>query len=231
MRYQEYLDIVLGRCRTLTFLDPETKQVDAAEVELATQMSLLEISDGWDLDTFIRLNTDMGTTVAGVTHYALPSDFGRLRIPRDEDESGIYLRNPHSTQPVPLRYRDHEDWFRKQTTTQSQPSYFTISHNAVLLLDPPPDSNGGVDYTIQGVYIRSIESLDLNDQLLVTHPTALIATTLARLAIDKGAAQGAVLVAERDKQLSKLVNNQARVRQQFRPRHFTERGLRRWRMH
>jgi hypothetical protein len=231
MRYQEYLDIVLGRCRTLTFLDPETKQVDAAEVELATYMALLEINDGWDLDTFIIVNENMGVTQEGLTRYALPADFGRLRVPRDKDEAGIFLTGPDDTQPVPLDYRDHEDWFRKKTTTQSRPSYFTISGNDTLLLDPPPDDNGGDNYIIQGVYIKSLTSLDGNDSLMVSHPTALIASTLARLAIDKGAAQGAILVAERDKQLSKLVNNQARARQQFRPRHFTERGLRRWRMH
>lgn len=229
MRYQQFLDIVVGRCRTLTFIDPDTKQVDTAEVELAAYMALLEISDGWDFDFLTVIDEEIARTVQGVTRYPLPPDFGRLRVPRDENESGMYLRSEGDIQPIPLRYRDHEDWYRKQTTTQSRPHYFTISGNDHLLIDPPPDSNGGRGYIVQGTYMRSFESLDGDDPLLVTHPTALITATLARLAIDKGATNAAALATERDRALSKLATNQARIRQQFRPRHYIERGLRRWR--
>lgn len=229
MRYQQFLDIVLGRARTLTFLDPETRQPDAAEVELAAYMAILEINDGWDFDFYWRVNENMATTVQGVTTYSLPGDFGRLRVPRDENESGFFTNaGEFDATPYPLRYRDLEDWFRHKTANQSRPYYFTISGDQ-LLIDPPPDTNGGSNYTIQGAYIMRLDALDGDDPILITHPTALIAATLARLALDKNAAQAAALVAERNTALSKLVANQARIRQQFRPRYISERGLSRWR--
>lgn len=229
VRYQQFLDIVLGRARTLTFLDPETRQPDAAEVELAAFMAVLEINDGWDFDFYLVANENMAVTEQGVTAYPLPGNFGRLRVPRDENESGFFTNaGEFDATPYPLRYRDLEDWFRLKTVNQSRPYYFTISGDQ-LLIDPPPDTNGDLNYILQGTYIANPAILDGDDPLLVTHPTALIAATLARLALDKNASQAAALAAERNTALSKLVNNQARTRQQFRPRYISERGLSRWR--
>lgn len=217
MRYQQFLDIVLGRCRSLTFLDPETSQVDTAEVELAAYNALLDIADGWEFDTFMVINENIAKTVAGLARYPLPSDFGRLRVPKEEDDSGIYIQVDPGYSPTDLYYRDHDEWFDRRAVEQnSTPVYFSISGNDTLLLDPTPDDNRGRNYTIQGVYVRRITALDGDDPILVSHPTALINATLARLAVDKRAEQAAALVAERNVSLSKMVNNQARTRQNFR---------------
>ena len=226
MRYQRFLDIVLGRARTLRFEDPDTKQVDAAEVELAAYYALLWIVDGWDLDIFTTFDDAIATTTAGKRDYKLPSDFARLQVPRDKRESGIFLLTTSGQQPNPLFYRDYDDWYRRRSTTNGTPSYFVIQDNDTLLLDPPPDDNGGSNYTIQGVYIREVDQLDDNDPILVSHPTALIELTLAQLAEDKGATQRVELRNKANSSVSRLVNNQARIRQRFRPRHLNERSLR-----
>lgn len=226
MRYEQFLNVVLGRARMLGFIDSETQQVDAAEVELAAYQALLDIADGWDLDTFTVINDHMGLTSAGERNYPLPSDFGRLLAPKDENESGIYILVTANNTPTPLCYRDPEDWFRHRVTTNSTPAFFTITHNDTLQLDPPPDTNGGSNYTLQGVYVRRVDALDDDETLLVSHPTALIAGTLARLALDKNAPQAVALITERDTALSKLVNNQARTRQHFRRRHGEHRARR-----
>lgn len=215
MTYQTYLDIVLGRCRTLKFLSEET-QVDAGEVELATYSALLELADGWDLDTFTVVNDAIATTTTGVRQYPLPGDFGRLPVPRQRHESGLFIATSSTGTPVPLIYRMADEFLRLRSTTNATPVWFTISENTYILLDPPPDSNSSVHYTIMGVYIKRLDALDGNDNILVSHPTALIAATLARLAIDKGAVQAQALVAEKNVQVSKLVNNSSRMRQAFR---------------
>jgi hypothetical protein len=227
MRYQQFLDVVLGRCRSLGFVDPETNQVNAGEVELAAYQSILDIVDGWDLDAFTVINEQIATTATGVRDYPLPGDFGRLMIPREDVEPGIFILTSSTASPTPMRYRDPEEWFRVRTTNNGQPSHFTIVGNDYLRVDPPPDDNGGSNYTLQGTYIKRFDVLDDDDPILVSHPTALIATTLARVAIDRGAPQANVLIAESARGLSKLVNNQSRVRQQFRSRYNQERSMRR----
>lgn len=228
MQYQEFLDIVLGRARTLKFLDPDTAQVDGAEVELAAHHALQELCDGWELDAFMAVNEQIAITASGVTAYPLPGNFGRLRTPKDADESGLFLRSREEESPNQLWYRDAEDWYRNATSNRSRPGYFMIS-GSTLYLDPPPDSNGGNNYIVQGVYVRKIEQMDGSDPILVSHPSALIDATLARLAVDKGAAQAQTLVAERERSIMRLINNQSRQRQQFRQRYLLERSLRGWR--
>ena len=229
MRYQQFLDIVLGRCRSLTFLDANTRQVDAGEVELAAYNAILDINDGWDLDFFTVINDRIAVTTTGEPSYAVPGDFGRLLAPNEDNETGIFILTTSDASPTPIRYREHTEWYRRQSPSTGQPSHFTINNNDTLVLDPTPDSNADVHYIIQGTYIKNIESFGADDALLVSHPTALIAATLERLAIDRGATQTPVLIAESNRQKSKLVNSQARIRQLFRPRFSTERRLRRGR--
>ena len=228
MQYQEFLDIVLGRARTLKFLDPDTAQVDGAECELAAHHALQELCDGWELDAFMVINDSIAITSEGVTTYPLPGNFGRLRTPRDADESGLFLRSREEESPNQLWYRDAEDWYRNATTSRSRPGYFMIS-GSTLHLDPPPDANGGNNYIVQGIYVRKIEQMDGNDPILISHPSALIDATLARLAVDKGSSQAQTLIAERERSIMRLINNQSRIKQQFRQRYLLERSLRGWR--
>jgi hypothetical protein len=228
MRYQAFLDLCLARARTMRFADPEMQHVDVAEIEAAAYNELLALCDEYDLDAFTVTRTvddPIAVTSEGVTDYPLPGDFGRRITPKDDRETGIYLLTSSTAIPTTLRYRDPEDLYRKRVTTTGQPSWFTLSGNT-LRLDPPPDDNSEANYTITGVYIRRVEPLDGDEPLLISHPTALIAATLYRLAADKGAAQAGALLTERTRAFVKLVNGQARIRQQFRPRHWTEPSMR-----
>ena len=217
MQYTTFLDIVAGRCRTLTWLDSESKQVDVGEIELAAYAALLEISDSLDLQSFQVVNDHIATTQAGTRIYALPGDFGRLIVPRQDNESGLFIGRG-TEQPTALRWRSAEEFVRLRQSEPGQPVWFTFSDNAYILLDPPPDSNGGSNYTLSGVYIKRVEALDGNANILVSHPTALIAATLARLALDKNAAQAPALVAEKTAALTRLANHHSRVMQKFQPR-------------
>ena len=162
-------------------------------------------------------------TQPGARSCPLPDDFGRLLHTRDEvtpglpgpGSSGLFVRGSTTDRPLPLQYRETLAFRQLRTLTHSRPQYFTFAQEGgqrTLVLDPPPDTNAGTNYTGEGVYIARVERPDLEDQVLLDEPTVIVAGVLAQIAGDRGLTQAQSLTAEYRMLLSAMVNNQARQR-------------------
>lgn len=214
MIYSDLLDLVLIRTRRLRLGD------DAVEMESAIYDTLLWFSNTWDLDAFMRLNDAMFLTSTSVETYPLPSDFGRLLHPvkpnsSDEPLSGLYIYDGSSN--LQLSYKHPLEWNDLDRTTTGAPGSFTIM-GRTLYLNPLPDANGTSAYRGRGQYIKAIERFDLDDEVTLDHPHVLVSQTLFRLASDMpdmSANTLTLLAREANRDLTALVNDQARTRQQY----------------
>ena len=213
MRWVDLADMLEGRAKRLGIPD------DAADLLLAAWNVLSNMTDTYDLPSFMVQNDAMFQTLPGHTSYPLPEDFGRLLGTTDQlylgasgetGQSGIFLVGG-TDKPFPLPFREAIAFRNQATLEWNKPQHFTLAGRRIVL-DPPPDANKGANYIAQGVYMASVlrPDLDLEGEILLNEPTALVAATLYQVASDRGLPQAAALEKEHTAMLSAVVNNAAR---------------------
>ena len=215
MQYSDLLDITLQRARRLNLGEAVVNELEAAMYD-----TLVWLAGIYDLDSFIKLNDAMWLTSTSVETYPLPSDFGRLLHPvkpnsSDEPFSGLYAYD--GTSLLLLSYQHPLEWNDLDRTTTGPPSRFTIM-GRTLYLNPLPDANGTNAYRGRGQYIKAVERFDLDEEVILDHPHMLVSQTLFRVAgdtPDMPANTLTLLAREANRDLTALVNDQARTRQQY----------------
>ena len=229
MELNQIVDAITVRAHRMGLRDPESGRVDTAEVESALRDVLQELAGGWDFDAFVVINEAMFTTAVGKRDYALPRNFSRLISPKEEDQWqedwGMYLYD--GTSDHILYRKNTQEFFRDRTATNGRPSWFTISEGA-MHLDPPPDNNGTNNnsaYTGRGVYVKSVDVIELNDLLYLPNPHALVDATLAVMATMWGHASASLLEGLKSRAIMRMVNQQQRVQRPQRYDKWTQRGM------
>lgn len=197
LRYRDLLDILIGRAERLGLVDPDTNKADAAELELYLFQALLDIVEVHDLDTYMVNNLSLTLTVEGQPDYPMPDDYGRLIMPRSQQKRGIYLFN--GVKNVDLDYVDPNSFARQTPSVPAIPTQFTVMRRT-LWLYPSPDAA----YGIRGLYIDRVGRPDLDDDVLLSYPTALINETLFLFASDMNRLTQS-LAATRTEGLARLV--------------------------
>ncbi len=213
MRGRLVLDLILARASSLGLTTAAGGAVDAASVELTLLYTLQTLAETFDFDLLTVISDPLLATQTDERQYALPPDFGRLMTPHDDLESGLFLDD--GTNEHPLRYRDPITFRQEQTTTSQRPAYFTIVHGPALRLDPPPDSNSNAGYTITGVYIRTVDVSILEEDVPMFQTGCLVDMVLGTLAMDHGHANAALYLQRGEQARGRLINTNARMRQQF----------------
>jgi hypothetical protein len=213
MHCRTVVDWILGRCQELGLTSEESGQVDAAAVELALLQVLQSVADSWNIDGLTVIADPMFVTHTGQRSYPLPEDFGRFITPRDAHESGVLLSD--GTHEWPLHYREPFHFRREWSTTATRPAYFTLTGGGTLQLDPPPDANNSTHYTGIGIYMRAVTPDLLDGVLPVAQAAHLIDMTVGHLAVEKGHPAHVLLATKGQQALGRLVNGNARMRQQF----------------
>lgn len=210
--YRDLLSLLLPRAKTLGLVDQETGQVDAAEAELALVNAVMMLGDGWDLDSYTVINDNMFITTIGERRYHVPNDFSRFPHPKHEHDYHLFLYD--NSDEFGLDYVDPVAFMDTRDTSNGTPSVFTMSENNILL-DPPPDSNSNNNYIGRGVYLKRITSIEWRDDILLPSTTVLLDAALSHLAILRNSPRAADLFTLARQSGEKLLNHQARIRQQF----------------
>lgn len=208
------VNMLAVRAQDAGLLDPIAGRVDLGSLTQRLIQCIEELTDTYDLWPVTVVDDAWETTVANQRDYSLPADFKRLINPRDADESGLLLEDGERV--TPLRYRSPWVFEHEKTETAGRPTYFTMT-DAGVILDPPPDTNGGSQYTLQLVYIRHVTVTTIAADA-VRFPTAsLIDMALGMYAVDTGHARAAVFMQAGEQARSRLLNQAARARQKFQP--------------
>lgn len=198
LKYSDLLDIMDQRAMRLGLIDGDSKKPDTAELELYIFQALLYLTDICDLTAYTIQNTNIVATQAGVAQYPLPDDFGRLITPRVQNKRGIYLFD--TVDNTDLTYIDANSFARLVSKVNGKPQQFTITQRKLWLF-PTPDV---ATYTVRGLYMQKVDRPDLDDDVLVQYPTALIDEALFRLASDMGRVSQ-TLTTTRTESLTRLV--------------------------
>lgn len=106
------------------------------------------------------------TTTEGTRYYLLPHNFSHnFEV---DPSTGVPCCKLHDgVGEKEIKYISPEEYWGKNLDGQANgiPTEYTVMHQAdgtkLLYLSPPPDDNGGSDYTIDGIYIPSY--LDFDD--------------------------------------------------------------------
>jgi hypothetical protein len=214
-RWFDVADMMEGRAKRLGIPD------DTGDLLLAAWNVLQNMVDAYDLPSYMLNNDAMFQTLPGHTTYPLPDDFGRFLGTTDQlylgasgstGQSGLFLAGG-TEKPFALPFREAIAFRNQATLELGKPQQFTLS-GRMIVLDPPPDTNGGANYIGQGVYMACVQrpDLGLEGDILLNEPTALVAATLYQIASDRGLPQAAALEKEHTAMLSALVNNAARAK-------------------
>ncbi len=198
LKYNDLLDILIQRAERLGLVDADAKKADAAELELYLFQALLHITDTSDLPAYTVQNMNIVTTQVGVVQYPMPDDYGRLITPRVQNKRGIYVFD--TLQNKDLTYIDPNSFARQVSLVPGTPEQFTITQRTLSLF-PTPDKS---TYTVRGVYIQRVDRPDLDDDVLIMYPTALIDEALFRLASDMNRINQS-LMTTRTESLARLV--------------------------
>ncbi len=168
----------MQRAERLGLVDASSKKADAAEMELYLFQALLDIIDGSDLPAYTVQNTSIASSTTGIAVYPLPADYGRLITPRVQNKRGIYVFD--TFEMIDLTYIEPNAFARQVSMTNAKPEQFTVTQRNLYVF-PTPDKD---TYTFRGVYIQRVDRPELDDEVLIMYPTALIDEALFRLASD-----------------------------------------------
>ena len=183
LTYSDIVDVLLSRAERLGLASEESQQVDAIELEMYLFNALLSLVELNDLDVYTVRNTNIAKTQSGVDNYELPADYGRLILPRSMNHRGMQVDDTVDLHN--LEYLDPSQFNAKRADRNGVPTQFTVLRRHIHIY-PPPDTNSGNNYTLRGVYIERVGRPDLEDEVLLEYPTALIEETLFKLASDAG---------------------------------------------
>lgn len=199
--YRDLLDILIPRAERLGLVDTETGKADAVELQMYLFNALLTVVELHDLDTYLVRNTNIARTQADHEHYPVPEDFGRLVQATPLLQRG--LRIDDTTDLFPLEYLDPAEFDARRSVRSQRPTHFTVQRRQIHLY-PTPDSNSGNNYTVRGVYVERVSRPELDHEVLLDYPTALIEEALFTQANDMGKVTQA-LATRRTEALSRLV--------------------------
>lgn len=183
MLFADLLDIMLQRMERLGFVDQATGQADAAEAELYLFQALLDIIETADIPAYTHFEPSLALTIAGQPDYTLPEDFGRLLLPRVQNKRGMAIFD--GTFSNDLEYIEPNAFTRQVSFKNAAPTQFTVMERT-LWLYPSPDGNGSSNYMVRGTYIVRASRPELDDEVLVSYPAALVDVALLRLGSDIG---------------------------------------------
>ncbi len=178
LKFSDLLDILMQRAERLGLVDADSKKADAAELEIYLFQALLDLTEGGDLPAYLVQNTTIATTTAGTAVYPMPADYGRLILPRVQNKRGLYLFD--SFELVDLTYIDPNAFSRQVALTNAKPEQFTITQRNLYLF-PTPDKD---TYTVRGLYMQRVDRPELDDEVPIMYPMALVDESLFRLASD-----------------------------------------------
>ena len=183
LHFSDILDLLMTRAERLGLVSRSEQKADVAELEMYMFQALLDITESVDIPAYLRHDVAIAVTTAGHVDYPLPNDFSRLILPRVQNKRGIYLYDTITNGD--LEYLDPNVFARKTVLLNERPQQFTVIGRRIYLF-PTPDSNGTNDYTIRGLYMQVIDRPDLDDEVPLGYPTALVDVALYRLATDMG---------------------------------------------
>ena len=138
MQMRTLIDTILARCAALKLRSSESGAVDASAVELLVLHELQKLSDSYDFETLMVQADPLFVTAPGQRTYALPEDFQRFLLPKDDHETGLRLHN--GTSEGVMVYREPETFRRMWGTTNGHPGSYTLLAGPVISVDPPPDT-------------------------------------------------------------------------------------------
>jgi hypothetical protein len=180
LTYSDLIDIMLQRMSRLGLVAAEG-MADAAEAELYLFQALFDITEMVDVPQYVRNNREIHITSDGYAEYAMPDDYGRLILPRVQNRRGVYLWD--GVEQTDLEYLDPNAFARQYAQANETPRQFSVI-GRVLWLFPTPDSNGGNNYTVRGLYVVRVTRPELEDEVALSYPSVLVDQALYRLASD-----------------------------------------------
>lgn len=199
--YSDLLDVMAQRAERLGLTPPGQAKADTAELELYIFQALLDLAELVDVPAYMVYNAMIVTTTAGNPDYEVPTDFGRLILPRAQNRRGLSLFDMRRR--TPLEYVDPPTLKSRTAPRNDTPKQFTLV-GRTLSVYPPPDAPASGHYTIEGFYMTTVTRPELTDTVLISYPTALVDQALFRLATDMSKpVQG--LQATRQEALARLV--------------------------
>ncbi len=198
-------------------------QVDIGQAESALLHALRRMSQTIDIDTLKVMADPLLVTVEGEHTYALPANFGRLTMPDDETDSGIFVYDVETnSNPTALRYMDPNDMMARRDAAAQRPSHFAVLSSKRLRLFPTPDAGPNSEhYYVSMVYIVEIsaESFLSDTDLSVPDHTYFRDATLAQMATELGHPRAPELWALATDSGARLLNQHLRVAQRFQYKH------------
>lgn len=200
LHYSDILDLLMTRSERIGLVSGPENHSDAAELEIYMFHALLDITESIDIPAYLKRDNAIAVTTTGQPDYSLPVDFGRLILPRVQNRRGIYLYDTFEN--ADLEYLDPNVFARNSSLSNSRPTQFTVIGRRIWLY-PTPDGNGTSDYTLRGLYMQVIDRPDLDDEVPLGYPTALVDVALFRLASDAGK-QVQALAATRAESMTRL---------------------------
>src|SRR3990167_8364170 len=200
LHFSDVLDLLETRAERFGLVSRTEQKADTAELEIYMFQALLDITESVDIPAYLKRDQAIAITTAGQPDYPLPADFGRLILPRVQNRRGIYLYD--TIRNVDLEYVDPNVFTRRSSFRNERPTQFTIIERR-LWLYPTPDGNGTSDYTVRGLYMHVIDRPELDHEVPLSYPTALVDVALFRLASDAGK-QVQALTATRTESMERL---------------------------
>lgn len=201
LHFSDVLDLLMTRAERLGLVSGSEQHADAAELEMYMFHALLDITESIDIPAYLKRDQAIAVTTLGLSDYPLPGDFGRLILPRVQNKRGIYLYDTFRN--ADLEYVDPNVFTRRSSLLNARPEQFTVIGRRIWLY-PTPDGNGTSNYTIRGLYVQVIDRPDLDDEVPLGYPTALVDVALFRLATDMGK-QVQALTATRSESMARLM--------------------------
>lgn len=198
VKYADLLDIMEQRAERLGLLTTADQKVDTVELEIYLFQGLLDILESADIPDYTDYNDNFARTEVGRPSYPVPDVFGRLLLPRVKNRRGFYLYD--GVKNLDLEYIEPNGLLRQVGAPNGKPTQFTIVKRALWLF-PTPDAT----YTVRATYIMKAERPVLDDDVLLSYPTALIDSALYRQATDMGK-QVPALATARQEAIAKLLN-------------------------
>lgn len=211
MQVAQLVQELRPRAQNLKLADMQTGYVDTQELKFYVLEALKSLATEFQLDMFVDMNRTLVVTSFGIEAYPLPPNFYGWWAPRDERTSGLSIAETDGTDPVDLPYRDPARYhLEHDTETPSKPSIFTVAAGQLFFSPVPNDA-----YIVQGVHKIA---LDDGDDIPGHYAQAVKSETLFLMASDKERLTQTI-ASERARMVGRLVNNEARLHQVFRPRY------------
>lgn len=204
MTLTDLLTQLKPRAQRLKLVDPQTGFVDEDELTAYIQGAMRSLATTYQLQHFLTINRELFRTTDGVESYTLPDTYGFVAPIRDR-ESGILVSASDGTNPLNLVYYDPVHYNLVRSTTESKPTWFTVTEG-LMYLSPIPDAI----YIIEAVE-RAVQE---GSTIPAPYAEAIEAETLYQLASDMGTVTP-MLVEARQRLLKKMVNDESRFRQRF----------------